>query len=307
MNFSNIFNMFLNMFLSLLKTAFMLLIPILFLILAWIMIVILFYFYFRFFRQIKPRKVIVKPDPFPGFFLNVCYLFPKRLALDLLQRDRSEFMQYGIHLVIGEQGSGKSITVVYLLRKWQARWPQLKIYTNKFDYDLQDGELESWKDIIEYKNGKKGVVNVFDEMQTWFPATRQADSVPPELLGEICQQRKQRKAMLGTVQVFTRLAKPFREQVRYIYVPTTFLGCFTVVRITKPKYYDEKKNKFTKYCGTFVFAHTKELRNAYDTYKIIEKYKEAEFVSDSTILCGTSSEVPLMTETEVAAREGMER
>lgn len=298
MNFNSIFNGLMKAFLQLLKSLLSLSIPIFFVFALWVLILIFFYFYYRFVKRIKPKAFESKPLPFPSFFKNVAVLFPKRLALDMLERDRNEFQEHGIHVVVGEQGSGKSITVVYLLRKWQARYPCLKIYTNDFEYDKQNGIIETWQDIIDYKNGKKGVVNVLDEMQTWFPSSKDKSTVPPELLGEICQQRKQRKAMLGTVQVFTRLAKPFREQTRYIYIPKTFLGCFTVVRISKAKYYDPVKDKFYKYCGFFAFAHTKELREAYDTYKIIEKYKDANFVPNSTILDGSSSEVPSMTETE---------
>lgn len=298
MNLISIFNGLMKAFFQLLKSLLSLCIPISLIFLAWILIVVFFYFYYRFIKKIKPKPFDSKPSPFPGMWKNLVLLFPKRLALDILERDRNEFQEHGIHVVVGAQGEGKSITVVYLLRKWQARYSGLKIYTNNFEYDRQNGNIETWQDIISYKNGKKGVVNVLDEMQTWFPSSKDKSTVPPELLGEICQQRKQRKAMLGTVQVFTRLAKPFREQTRYIYVPRTFLGCLTIVRVTKAKYYDPVKDKFYKYCGFFLFAHTKELRNAYDTYKIIEKYKDANFVPYSTILDGSSSEVPSVTDAE---------
>lgn len=298
MDILNIIKVLINALIQLLKSFLVLSIPLFVLILIWLFICLMFYFYYRFIKHIKPIPIDVKPQEFPGFWKNIFWLFPKRLALDLLEKDRSEFMQYGIHVVVGEQGSGKSLTVVYLLRKWQARWPELKVYTNDFEYDKQDGIIETWRDIIDRKNGKKGVVNVLDEMQTWFPSSKDKSTVPPELLGEICQQRKQRKAMLGTVQVFTRLAKPFREQTHYIYVPKTILGCLTIVRRTKSKWYDDKKDRFTKYCGTFVFAHTKELRAAYDTYKIIEKYKDVEFVPETTLFVGSSSEVPPRVETE---------
>lgn len=298
MDFLAMFKMLLKVVFQLLKALLVMAIPVLIIIIAWLLLALIFYFYFRFIKKIKPTPPSSKPDPFPGFWQNIFWLFPKRLALDLLERDLTEFKQYGIHVVVGEQGSGKSLTVVYLLRKWQARWPELKVYTNDFEYDRQDGIIETWRDIIDRKNGKKGVVNVLDEMQTWFPSSKDKSTVPPELLGEICQQRKQRKAMLGTVQVFTRLAKPFREQTHYIYVPKTILGCLTIVRMTKAKWYDDKKDRFTKYCGTFVFAHTKELRGAYDTYKIIEKYKDVEFVPETTLFVGSSSEVPPRVETE---------
>ncbi len=298
MNFTSIFNSLMKAMIQLVKSLLSLSIPIFLIFLVWVLIVVFFYFYYRFIKKIKPIPVDCKPLPFPGFWKNIFVLFPKRLALDMLERDRNEFQDPGIYVCVGKQGSGKSITMVYLLRKWQARYPKLKVYTNDFEYDRQDGIIETWQDIIMYKNGKSGVINVIDEIQTWFPSSKTNSTVPPELFSEICQQRKQKKSIIGTTQIFGKLAKEFREQTTYVYFPKTILGCLTIVRYADPKYYDMKTDKCFKYKGFFIFAHTKELREAYDTYKIIEKYKDADFVPYSTILDGSSSEVPSMTETE---------
>ena len=225
------------------------------------------------------KCVILLPREQPvykkGFFYNLFVLFPKQFAYDMLNTDPNDFAEFGIHIVTGEQGSGKTMTVVYLLQQWQKKYPLCKVYTNMC-YKYEDGELIAWRDLLEHNNGKYGVVNVIDEIKTWW-SNRDSKDVPPEILGEICQQRKQKKATIGTVQVFSELAKPFRSQTHFVYVPHTFWGCLTVVFKSKAKYYDMEKDKFRKYCGFFLFAHTKKLRNAYDTFKKIEKYKDVEF------------------------------
>lgn len=256
----------------------------------------IYYFYFRFCVGKKPKKAekIIYRE---SFWKRIFIMFPRRLSLDMLERDNNQFQQYGIHIVVGEQGSGKTITMVYLMEEWKRRYPKLKIYTNMF-YKHEDGEIIHWKQIIERQNGIYGIVNGLDEIQTWFPSSKASSSVPAPLLGEICQQRKQKKAILGTVQVFSRLSREFREQVRFVYVPKTFLGCFTIVRVSQPKYYNYETNSFRKYSRTFFFVHTNELRDAFDTYKTIEKYKEVEFEKNSTILVGDPSEVPTMSEAE---------
>lgn len=286
---------FIKAFIALAKSLLFLSIPLILLGLLFVFIFIAFYFYFRFVKGIKPiqaNKVVTHTSLFKKIFIQ----FPKQLALDILERNNNEFMNYGIHIVVGQQGSGKTTCMVYLLEEWKKRYPLVKIYTN-MEYLYQDGSIEHWRQLIDRKNGIYGTINCIDEIQTWFPASRTASSVPPEMIGEISQQRKQRKCIFGTVQVFKRLSVNFREQVRFVYVPKTYLGCFTIVRVTEPKYYDPEKDTFTKYKRTFFFAHTREIREAFDTYKIIEKYKDIEFVKDSTIL-STGSELPNTSEAE---------
>lgn len=270
-----------------------LLIPVFIAFIILILIIIFFYLKYRFVDGIRPKLfklpyrfeykgkkyVILMPATRNvkkiGFIKNIFYLFPKQLAYDLINQDPNSFDEFGIHMVVGEQGSGKTITVAYLLRKWQLKYPLMKVYTN-MSYKYEDGELVTWKHLLGHNNGVYGVANVIDETKTWW-SNKESKDVPPEILGEICQQRKQKKATVGTVQVFSELAKPFRSQCHFIYVPHTILGCLTIVFKTKAKYYDAENDTFKKYCGFFLFAHTKELRESYDTYKKIEKYKEVEF------------------------------
>lgn len=202
--------------------------------------------------------------------------FPRQFWLDRFARKSGEFDEFGVHLFCGEQGSGKTTAVVDLLmNKWQKKYPLLKVYTN-MDYKYQNGEINHWKDLIEYQNGIYGVVNVIDEIQNWFNSLQSKD-FPPEMMLEITQQRKQRKVILGTAQVFGRVAKPIREQTSFVYLPKTFFGCLTIVRVSKPIYYDETTFEFKKYLKTYFFVHTPELRSAFDTYKKIKKYKDIGF------------------------------
>lgn len=237
-------------------------------------------------------------NTFPGILKNIFVLFPRIFAFDFLNQDPNAFSEFGIHMVCGEQGSGKTITVVYLLQKWKAMYPRLKIYTN-MAYKYEDGELIAWQQLLEHNNGIYGVVNVIDEIKTWW-SNKDSKDVPPEMLGEICQQRKQKKATIGTVQVFSELAKPFRSQTHFVYIPRTYFGCLTVVFVSKPKYYNPETDSFRKKTGFFLFAHTKKLRDAYDTYKKIEKYKDFEFAKSSAFIdssedlmhvCAESSEL----------------
>lgn len=215
----------------------------------------------------------------PSIIKKILLYFPKQLSYDFLNRDPNAFTEYGIHMVTGKQGAGKTITVVYLLMKWQKMFPNLQVYTN-MAYKYENGELNHWKELLSRNNGIYGVVNVIDEIHTWF-SNRESKDLPPEVLGEISQQRKQKKCIIGTAQVFSKIAKPLREQTHFVYIPYTFLGCLTLVRRAEAEDYNFDKNKFKRYKGFFLFVHTKELREAYDTYKRISKYIDTEFsISD---------------------------
>ena len=247
------------------------------------------YFYVKevYINHRKPKK---RPKPLKkdGFFKKIFIMAPKQIVEDLINQDPYAFDKFGIHIICGEQGSGKTITAVYLMEEWKRQYPDLEVYTN-FEYAGQNGVLDSPRDLF-HENGIYGVTNCLDEIQTWWSSADSAKT-PPKILGEICQQRKQKKATIGTVQVFKRMSKAFREQAHFVYEPYTFLNCITVVRCTKGKYYSESSEKFKKYTGMFFFVHTKKLRESYDTYKKIEKYKDTNWeVSPYTV---TDNEAPL--------------
>lgn len=210
-----------------------------------------------------------------GYLKRLWIQFPNRLVKDIYNRDPHEFNEYGLHLFCGEQGSGKTTAVVELIQRWKQRYPAMKVITN-MDLKGEDKRLSNWKDILNYSNDIYGTAVVIDEIQAWF-SSNESKNFPPEMLTEISQQRKQRKAIIGTAQVFSRVAKPIREQTAFIYLPMTLFGCLTVVRKTKKEFWDDEKQRFKRYCGIYFFVHTDQIRNAFDTYKKIERYSRTGF------------------------------
>lgn len=271
-----------NLLMMLLKLT----IPLLLLIVLFLLIVLGFYIYYRYVKKIipikNPNKVIEKE----GVFKRLFWLLPQRLVLDYLRQNPTDFGEFGIHLICGAQGSGKTMTMVYLLKEWQRKYSLLKVYTN-FAYTEEDGELKHWRDLIIKENGKKGVANAIDEIQTWFSSSDSKD-IDPAFLSEISQQRKQKKATLGTAQVFSRCAKPLREQAHYIYLPYTFMNNLTIVRKTKTDYWNNEKQKFTKYVGFFFFVQTEKLRESYDTFKKIDRWKGEDYIPNVNFVGGDS-------------------
>lgn len=214
----------------------------------------------------------------PSIIKRLLVLFPRRLIDDMYSRNDYEFLENGFHLFVGEQGSGKTISLVYNLIRMSKKYPKLKIRTN-MGYLNQDGEIKSWRDLIFQNNGIYGQIDVIDEVQNWFNSLQSKD-FPPEMFSEITQQRKQRKCIYGTSQVWGRVAKPIREQVKYVYKPLTLLNCLTIIRKYKPNVDDEGSIENLKLKGITFFVHNDEIRNAFDTYKKIQVQSLKGFKSE---------------------------
>ena len=65
------------------------------------------------------------------------------------------------------------------------------------------------------KNGEYGIIFLIDEIQLLFNSL-ESKGMDVNLFETICQQRKQRVHIVGTTQVFGRLAKGFREQFKFV-------------------------------------------------------------------------------------------
>lgn len=227
----------------------------------------IWFVYFRFFKHLKPTGIKVKIKN-ESKLKRLIIDFPKRFVKDSLTCDLEDFKETGLRLVVGEQGAGKTITVVYLLLMYKKQYPRLKIRTN-MNYKYEDDCIKDWTDLVFKNNGIYGEIDVLDEIQNWFNSLESRD-FPVEMFQEITQQRKQKKQILGTSQVWQRVAKPIREQVSILYKPITFFGCLTFVRKYKPCVDSDGSVTSLKYRGCFFFVHSDEIRNAFDTYNKIK-------------------------------------
>ena len=188
-----------------------------------------------------------------SIYKRLFVLFPRQLVDDMFSRQDYEFMENGLHLFVGEQGSGKTISLVHFLMTMKEKYPQVSIRTN-MNYKYEDGSIKSWRDLVFKNNGIYGQIDVIDEIQNWFNSLESKD-FPPEMFSEITQQRKQKKCICGTSQVWQRVAKPIREQVNFVYKPITLFGCVTIVRVYKPNVDDTGSIDELKFRRVYFFVH----------------------------------------------------
>lgn len=211
----------------------------------------------------------------PGFFKNLFYLFPKRFVADIFSKNPEFFSHQGCIIFTGRQGRGKTIAMVEQALMWQKEYPKSRCITN-LGYSMQDDELDHWAKLINYKNGIQGVICLIDEMQNWF-SSNQSKNFPPEMLQVVTQNRKNRRVIMGTSQCFTRLAKPLREQATEVRKCFTLLGCITFVHRVEPELDSSGEVVKWRHLGFYYFVHSDEIRQSYDTYKVIESLGKSGF------------------------------
>lgn len=264
----------LDMFIMLIKFFGILLIPLVVILIIFTLTVIVWILIYRIkYKKSFPLNTNSYPkreNPFKMFFVSI----PRRFVLDRIEREPDTFEPRGIHMYCGEQGSGKTIACVEHILRMQKAYPKAKCITN-FGYEAEDDPLEIWQQLLDYNNGKLGVIVGIDEIQNWFMSGN--NKLPEGMLEVVTQNRKNRRILCCTAQVFTRVNKGIREQVTMVYNPHTFLGCFTVVIKRKPEFDSEGNVTKMKYKGMYCFTHTDEIRHAYDTYKVIHTLSKEGF------------------------------
>lgn len=246
-----------------------------FVVAPFLVFVLAFWLYWRFIVKLRPVKNEKRKFKEHNFFIKLFIDFPKQLAHDLITIDPNTFQEFGMHLLCGEQGSGKTTLMAYLVRKYKTIYPRVIVRSN-FSCSMQDYELTSWEELTLDTNGIYGEIDCIDEIQNWF-SSNQSKNFPPDMLTIITQQRKVRRCILATSQVFTRVAKPIRENTYLMYYPLTFAGCITFVRVYKPILDEQGNLKDRKFRKFFFFVHDEELRNMFDSYKTICNLRDSGF------------------------------
>lgn len=220
------------------------------------------------------------------------------------RRNPDFFWPTGTQVYVGRQGSGKTISAVKHVHRLKERYPKAVIVSNiafnTFEPVLV--KTENIENQVEYldkenqyllfssmdelavvltkvNNGFFGVIYVVDEIHTYFNAL-DSKNVPMFVFTEISQQRKQRKLIIGTSQLFLRMAKPLREQCDNLIVCKTRFGVLTTQKaydgMTLEQDYDGKMTGDVKKTGWF--WHTRALRNSFDTYqKVVSAAEQFEY------------------------------
>lgn len=221
----------------------------------------------------------------------------------------------GLIVFTGPQGSGKTLTAVKYACDLMRNYDHCKLVTNLMIKDYPIVSLEEFirefygvkssvdfadlspfaqkviiedymhlnrvfpfnngDDLMRYSNLSEGVVYLIDEIQLYFNSL-ESKNINMDVMVEVAQQRKQRKHIIATSQVFNRMAKPLREQFN------TVVKCGNFFQILQRNLYLRTEDittddDFTNPHGAIDkiqwFFHRVEDYERYDTYYKVSKTK----------------------------------
>lgn len=182
------------------------------------------------------------------------------------------FYPEGITIFSGSQGDGKTLSASRLATNILRDYPKAIFCTNTniksiFNKTVEFTGLESLEIV---QNGEQGVVYFIDEIQNYLNSLM-SRNIPLSTIVELTQQRKQRKLIIGTSQVYSRMAKPLREQVRNVVICKKYFWFFQVNKLIDSQETKEDSNgKLKSYPKkTFIWIHNPLFYKNYNTYSKI--------------------------------------
>lgn len=130
-------------------------------------------------------------------------------------------------------------------------------------------------DTLKYVcNGEYGVIYLIDELHLELNSL-ESKNIDIDVMTEISQQRKQRKHIVGTSQVYMRLAKPLREQIFDVIICNNFFHCLQFNKAIDGETAVEKDGKLDATVRSrHIFFHTPEMYERYDTFAKMKRYNK---------------------------------
>lgn len=222
----------------------------------------------------------------------------------------------GLVCFCGPQGSGKTLSAVNYVYQLMEKYPACKLVTNLLIQDYPIVTFEEYKeritfpqesfmklmdekqvdellwdmyvrenrvfpfmdndDFARYSNGDKGVIFLVDEIQLYLNSLA-SKNINMDVMTQISQQRKQRKHIVCTSQVFGRMAKPLREQFSCVIICQSYFRCLQMNRLIDRDSLEGDDSTGTNLRGTvkkkFWWFHSPSMYKRYDTYYVIERNK----------------------------------
>lgn len=184
----------------------------------------------------------------------------------------------GTRVYKGFQGSGKTLSMISDIYQCRTIFPKAIIFSNvklkNIDYHFikDSGDL---KKALETQNGKDGVLVCIDEAHLFF---NKKDGISLDVITCISQQRKDRRKIFFTCQIWEDLDVSLRKQVKEV------VTCHRVGRLQINKIIDGESVRFDKQLGTWtgqtiqynIFKHNERLYNSYDTFQKIINNRDYE-------------------------------
>lgn len=238
------------------------------------------------------------------FFKSLLKL-PKAICwwvLDLIRYVRYKlyrnFDRWGLHLFVGKFGAGKTSTMVWYAHLLAKQYKTLTVLTNlhlrDFPKHTKIRQLNTIEDIL---SAPSDTLVLIDEIGTIFNSrdfVSGKGSIPKHLFQHLCQCRKRRMMIWGTVQRYNFLDKQLRDITDTVYVTRCIFGhpfsrLVTVRRYDAAEYDVAHNNPLLPLpiLSGDVYIQTDRLRSMYQTDELIETFLDkdpSEFMTDEEVM-----------------------
>lgn len=193
-------------------------------------------------------------------------------------KDKTVKFPTGSRVYAAHQGGGKTLSMVHDALILKEKWPEMVIYSNikidsnvlKYNYfETPDGLNQA----INKTNGDKGVLILIDEAHLFF---FRKQGISFDTLMSISQQRKDRRAIFFSTQIWEEMDISLRKQVNEI-VKCRHFGNIQINTIYDGHQlsYDKKESQYVApKLYSSIFKHNDELYHLYNTYQKIITNKD---------------------------------
>lgn len=181
------------------------------------------------------------------------------------------FQFAGLWCFSGSQGSGKTLLMMHLLKQVLEESPKAIVVSNISIYGVPSYPYTGIDDFEKYKNGRDGVIFVIDEIHTLFNSLESA-KMPLSQMQVWCQNRKNRRLILGTSQRFNRVAKGVREQTTWNYeCRKGLVGLLYSYRVFDGSCYDDSGNYVEEEPKREFYIPNVSVMRMYNTLEVVKR------------------------------------
>ena len=234
-------------------------------------------------------------------------------------RPESNQFPTGSRVYKGYQGSGKTLSMVKYAQEIVKQYPDCAVFSNiklygmeqlyyHQEYDANDEvhyykrdfgnyqfihDDEILKHALQFRNGERGVLVLLDEAHLYF---NKKNGISLDVLTAISQQRKDRKRLVFSSQIWEELDISLRKQVKEIVACRCLFRKiqFNVIYDGESLTWDKLSSSYVaKKLYSMIFKHNDDLYQSYNTFqKIItnKNYNRIPSSENNTIINLTPSQ-----------------
>lgn len=178
-------------------------------------------------------------------------------------------------------GSGKTLSAVKCARELHKAYPKSVICSNIALRDLECIPFTDYEQIKTLSNEERGIIFLIDEIHVLWNSL-ESKNIPISEMAVFSQMRKARRVIIGTSQVYGRIAKPIREQLKYAIKCKSYFKYLQVNKVVDPNGENCRGEKDGELDGELVhtswFFHRPSDYMAYNTLQKVDRIERKKGV-----------------------------